>query len=70
MANNIDIPWILLGDFNVTLFSEERLRNGVVIPHDTSELVHFIQETDLADLKFSCMHLTWCNHREGEENVL
>lgn len=66
LAGSVSSPWLLLGDFNVTLFAAEIVFNGIVVPHDTSELVQLVQDIDVADFLFSGFYLTWCNKQEAE----
>ncbi|XP_020245344.1 uncharacterized protein LOC109823472 [Asparagus officinalis] len=56
-------PWILCGDFNVTLSSDERNgRNGS--PSDIKSFRNFISSTSLIDLPLSGRNFTWSNKRK------
>lgn len=63
IGQGINAPWLILGDFNTTLFSNEREREGEVVPGNTSELENFTQQRGLADLRYNGIRLTWSDKR-------
>lgn len=69
LSQGISEPWVMLGDFNTTLFSDERIRDGVIIPSDLSELESLVCNLDLADLRYNGVKLTWCNQRQNERRL-
>lgn len=60
LAQTIDEPWILMGNFNKFLKHFEKVRDGVEIGGHTNELLELFTATGLGDLQFSGVLLTWC----------
>ncbi|GAV92746.1 Exo_endo_phos domain-containing protein [Cephalotus follicularis] len=61
-------PWILLGDFNVTRFSNEHSRNQRVTKA-MQEFNHTIRSAELEDLKSTGFTFTWTNMRSGSDAI-
>lgn len=57
------------GDFNTTLFSDERVRDGIMVPSDLSELEYLVSHLELVDLRYNSVKLTWCNQRQNERRL-
>lgn len=53
ISASVNLPWLLMGDFNTTLLYDERIKGGVINDSDTSELSSFVQEADVMDLRFT-----------------
>jgi hypothetical protein len=59
----VQIPWMLAGDFNVTLHITDRSNRN----HSSREMIQFrnlIHSLDLIDLQLKGRQYTWCNERE------
>ena len=54
-----DKPWCLLGDFNVTMKTEEHSMGGSNINGDMQEFIDCINEAEVEDIKSSGMFFTW-----------
>lgn len=65
LSENMQLPWVIMGDFNTNMMHEERCRGGEVVAENTEELASFAEQYPLTDLNFSGVHLTWCNKQEG-----
>ncbi|XP_062080013.1 uncharacterized protein LOC133784752 [Humulus lupulus] len=64
----VKFPWLVLGDFNAILSTEDRLR----YTGDGSDLFPFqncVQYCGLEDVKFSGSFFTWNNKQEGKARV-
>lgn len=61
-SSNINTPWVVLGDMNVVRSADEKMVEGGEVSGVTSELIDFLCEARLEDLKFYGMKHTWTNH--------
>lgn len=69
LASNIQMPWVVFGDFSTTLHYEESVKEGKPVAEDTSELAEVVDQCGLQDLKSTGVFLTWCNKHEGESRM-
>ena len=60
------LPWILLGDFNVVRFMNERLGGDPDWPPHMEDLNSCCTEAMLEDLKATSFHYTWDNRSSGD----
>ena len=60
------IPWIVLGDFNVVRFMNERLGGDPDWPPYMEDLNSCCNEAMLDDLKATEFHYTWDNKSSGD----
>ncbi|KAL2933222.1 LINE-1 retrotransposable element ORF2 protein [Bienertia sinuspersici] len=61
-------PWVLMGDFNVVMNSEERIGSNV----RSSEMLsirHCMEQCEMQDLPHGGNYYTWCNKQEAEHRV-
>lgn len=58
-ANNLDPPWVLLGDFNVSLKPEETSGNQNGLSRGMLDFKDFLFDVGLTDLYFTGMFYTW-----------
>ncbi|KAK6119835.1 hypothetical protein DH2020_046430 [Rehmannia glutinosa] len=54
-------PWLLLGDFNSVLKSDERRNGSVVSPHEIKDFEECCFELGISDLQFTGLFYTWTN---------
>lgn len=66
---DIQLPWILLGDFNTVLVQEVYLQGGEQVGVDTRELQSLTSDLHIADLHYTGNMMTWCNRREGNARI-
>ena len=69
LSTQCNLPWVVLGDFNEILFSNEKL-GGVVC--EVKQIVAFrecLNRCGLVDLGFIGQKYTWCNERFGGERT-
>jgi endonuclease/exonuclease/phosphatase family metal-dependent hydrolase len=59
---NLNVPWIICGDFNMVLRSEERSTN-VLKPRDR-DFKNLVDELGLIDLLIQGRNFTWSNGRD------
>ena len=70
LKRQCDMPWLVFGDFNEIVNSDEKLG---WLERDASQMEMFrecLTECGLADLGFVGQHFTWCNGRMGEHRTL
>ena len=70
LKRQCDMPWVVFGDFNEIVNSDEKLG---WLERDASQMEMFREcliECGLADLGFVGQHFTWCNGRMGEHRTL
>lgn len=66
----IQVPWLLVGDYNQIIHEKEKLGGNDRWRRAASSLWDFIDECGLVDLVFSGARLTCTNSRLGEENIM
>lgn len=69
IASGVNLPWMIMGDFNTTLFYDERIRGGNIVDSDLRELTSFTEDVEVMDMKYSGQRLTWCNNQEGRDRM-
>lgn len=69
MSASVTIPWLLTGDMNTTLSVDDRMKNGVIFPCDTSELRNLTVNLQLQDLRYTGCRLTWNNNHSGANRL-
>uniref|UniRef100_M1DHQ7 AP endonuclease/reverse transcriptase n=1 Tax=Solanum tuberosum TaxID=4113 RepID=M1DHQ7_SOLTU len=69
IANRMDKPWIIGGDFNVVLNSEEKIGGLPVRDADCEDFKTCIESCDLAQVKFKGSPFTWWNGRDGNDCI-
>lgn len=69
ISNSVNLPWLLIGDMNTTLLAEDRMRNGITVPCDTTELQNLTIDPQLHDLRYTGCRLTWNNNNIGSSRL-
>lgn len=65
----IDVPWLLLGDFNQVVAACDKRGGRPFRPSKAQPLIDMIQECHLLDLGFQGPQFTWTNGRKGLANI-
>lgn len=65
LSSGINIPWIVLGDFNSILSSQERVGGGDVRPHHFADFLDCVTIAGLTDMRYKGNFLTWSNRQEN-----
>lgn len=60
----ITTPWLLMGDFNSILNSQERVGGSQVRPSHFVDFHDCIEVVGLFDMRFTGSYLTWINRQE------
>ncbi|KAJ8750588.1 hypothetical protein K2173_015755 [Erythroxylum novogranatense] len=60
MAELVQGPWMLTGDFNSILFTDERKGGAIRNPRGCRMFQEFMFETGLQDIGFNGLQCTWC----------
>ncbi|XP_020271184.1 uncharacterized protein LOC109846370 [Asparagus officinalis] len=64
-----NIPWLICGDFNTMLCSEEKLGGSVLTDADTNDFSSFIEDCQLSHLKTIGCFFTWNNKQDQDTRV-
>ncbi|EOX93148.1 Uncharacterized protein TCM_001997 [Theobroma cacao] len=59
------MPWLVCGDFNRVMLSEEKMGNRSVIPNLCNQMVDCLSYCNLSTLETSSLTFTWWNKRSG-----
>lgn len=62
-----DYPWLVGGDFNVTLHKEEKLEGLPFTQQEAMDVSHCISDCAIEEIKFSGSKYTWWNGRVTED---
>lgn len=66
---NVDTPWICLGDFNDLLQQDEKKGGRIISSSLSRGLKHFMNTMNFVDLGFVGSKFTWCNKRPRLANI-
>lgn len=69
ISGGINEPWIIVGDLNTTLYSDERIQHGNPVEYNTSELSSLVEDLGIVDLRYTGCKLTWCNNHDYETRL-
>lgn len=66
---NTQEPWILLGDWNTTLFYNEKLIKEGQFDGGNNDFRECVDKLGVADLPYSGQLYTWCNNQQSESRM-
>ncbi|XP_060200867.1 uncharacterized protein LOC132629156 [Lycium barbarum] len=69
LANSMDLPWMVGGDFNVILAEEEKLGGLPVTLAECEDFAFCINSCGLFDMGFKGSPFTWWNGRAAEDCI-
>lgn len=69
MANGMNFPWIIGGDFNVVLGGEEKIEGLHVVDEDSEDFRTCIESCGLTQVQFKGSPFTWWNGRTGRDCI-
>lgn len=58
-----NIPWIVVGDFNIVTSQEEKMSGCPINLNDAAEFAQMIQQSSLTNLGYNGSKYTWSNNR-------
>ncbi|XP_010694718.1 uncharacterized protein LOC104907481 [Beta vulgaris subsp. vulgaris] len=64
-----NLEWIIMGDFNSVLESDDRINGNPVTNAETEDFRHMLDKTDLMVVKGIGGTYTWSNKREGVDRI-
>ncbi|XP_010683670.1 uncharacterized protein LOC104898313 [Beta vulgaris subsp. vulgaris] len=64
-----NLEWIIMGDFNSVLESDDRINGNLVTNAETEDFRHMLDNTDLMVVKGIGGTYTWSNKREGVDRI-
>ncbi|KAL4192902.1 hypothetical protein AMTRI_Chr06g174300 [Amborella trichopoda] len=64
-----DIPWVIMGDFNVVLLSFEKLEGNLRNRTSCEGFANFVNFLDLIQPNNEGMRFSWTNNRKGDKNI-
>lgn len=62
---SINLPIMLIGDFNIVKTDEEKLGGGPILRAAKQDFVQFIDTNSLYDVPFTGSRFTWHRNRNG-----
>ncbi|XP_026377705.1 uncharacterized protein LOC113272003 [Papaver somniferum] len=66
---DINLPWVLIGDLNITMFAHERSTNTRQTTIKYPIIQQVIDRSDLIDLGYIGAQFTWSNRQSDSDNV-
>ncbi|XP_060170365.1 uncharacterized protein LOC132601283 [Lycium barbarum] len=69
LANSMNLPWMVGGDFNVILSDEEKLGGLLVTLVECEDFAYCVNSCDLFDMGFKGSPYTWWNGRAAEDCI-
>lgn len=69
IANNISVPWLVGGDFNVITMNKEKKGTHPPDINAIMDFNNFIMRAGLSDTGYVGHDFTWCNNRSGDDKV-
>ncbi|KAI3931145.1 hypothetical protein MKX01_029335, partial [Papaver californicum] len=68
--NNIVLPWMIIGDMNLTMYDSERHSQSRDSSSMTKWIRHTIRQLALINLGYTGDQFTWSNHRKEPNLVM
>ncbi|XP_060178252.1 uncharacterized protein LOC132608207 [Lycium barbarum] len=62
-------PWIIWGDFNAILTSQDRLNGASITSHDIKDFADCVQALNINELMWGGEYYTWSNKQRGANRV-
>ncbi|XP_026416596.1 uncharacterized protein LOC113312039 [Papaver somniferum] len=69
MGENMNKPWLVLGDLNVILNKEEKRGSNPANSSDIRKFSAMFNNLGLKDIGFLGFPFTWSNHQEGDKHI-
>nr|XP_009624556.1 uncharacterized protein LOC104115591 [Nicotiana tomentosiformis] len=69
IANDMELPWVVGGDFNVILSEEEKIGGLPVYPSEYEDFTFCVNSSGLIDLGYEESPFTWWNGRPNAECI-
>ncbi|XP_059277748.1 uncharacterized protein LOC132031893 [Lycium ferocissimum] len=69
IAQGLNSPWAICGDFNALLFAQDRLSGNPVQFAEIKDFAKCLQETHLNELSWRGDYFTWTNKRKTVDRV-
>lgn len=69
MGSRVQEPWLLCGDFNNVLYSDDRLNGSEVTQQETKGLLECLHLLNLTSLRAKGWYYTWCNKQEASQRI-
>ncbi|XP_070034553.1 uncharacterized protein [Nicotiana tomentosiformis] len=69
IANDMELPWVVGGDFNVISSEEEKIGGLLVYPSEYEDFAFCVNSSGLVDLGYKRSLLTWWNGRPNVECI-
>ena len=70
ISGMLSSPWLLMGDFNSILSSEDRWNGAAVTVHETMDFQHFMDTADVCSLPTFGHYHSWSNKGEGDSRTM
>lgn len=64
--SSLDVPWLVLGDFNAVVRRSERSGGALRWPSWKEDFAECLLDAELSDLKFISQFFIWSNRRDSE----
>lgn len=58
---SIPVPWPVIGNFNIILFSADKFSGVAVKSSDNCDFVDCVSQLEISDLKYEGCFFTWAN---------
>lgn len=69
ISNGINLPWIVLGDFNAIRWESEKMGGTKLCPKAMESFNNCIDYCGLTDLLLAGYQFTWSNSSEGAKRI-
>ncbi|KAJ7009374.1 hypothetical protein NC653_000138 [Populus alba x Populus x berolinensis] len=66
---NIDTPWIVMGDFNAILTAADRVGGDTNWYHHQDDFSNCIRQSELITLPYTGLRFTWHNGQHGDHTI-
>ncbi|XP_026459090.1 uncharacterized protein LOC113359715 [Papaver somniferum] len=69
IGSQVNLPWVIIGDLNITMFAHERSSNTRPTTSEFPLIQQVIDRSYLNDLGYIGSQFTWSNRQSGIDNV-
>ncbi|XP_020254008.1 uncharacterized protein LOC109831081 [Asparagus officinalis] len=66
---NVNCPWVIGGDFNAIISSDEKIGGAPISQADTEDFQNFISSSQLTHIRSTGCFFIWCNKQEADSRI-
>ncbi|XP_060182971.1 uncharacterized protein LOC132612916 [Lycium barbarum] len=69
LDDQMEVPWLVGGDFNVIIHEDEKIGGLPVYPYEYEDFAFYVNSSELFEVSFKGSLFTWWNGRAGRDCI-